>query len=122
VTGVQTCALPIGHNYYPYHLWSNEDSVVLDGNDGNGMEQYGPKLIHEQALAFIENNQDQPFFLYVPSIIPHAELVVPEEIMAQYRGKYGKETPFEGVDEGPLYKLGGYMSQEHPHAAFAAMV
>jgi arylsulfatase A len=112
----------IGHNYYPYHLWSNEDSVVLNGNEGRGMEQYGPQLIHEHALAFIKNHQEQPFFLYVPTIIPHAELVVPEEIMAQYRGKYGEETPYVGVDEGPSYKLGGYMSQEHPHAAFAAMV
>lgn len=112
----------IGHNYFPYHLWSNGDSVVLEGNAGKGMEQYGPQLIHEQTLKFIEDNKDNPFFLFVPSIIPHAELVVPENLMVQYRGEYGKETPFKGVDEGPLYKLGGYMSQEEPRAAFAAMV
>lgn len=112
----------IGHNYYPYHLWSNHDSVPLPGNAGKGQEQYGPELIHEQTLQFIEDNKDNPFFLYVPTIIPHAELVVPEELMVKYRGNFGEETPYSGVDEGPTYKLGGYMSQEHPRAAFAAMV
>ena len=112
----------IGHNYYPYHLWSNEDSVVLEGNAGKGMEQYGPELIHEQTLSFIEDNRDNPFFLFVPTIIPHAELVVPEQIMKRYRGKYDDDKPYKGVDDGPQYKLGGYMSQDEPHAAFAAMV
>src|SRR5690606_16211076 len=69
----------IGHNYFPYHLWSNRDSIPLPGNAGKGMKEYGPQLIHEQTLKFIEDNQDNPFFLYVPTIIPHAELVVPEE-------------------------------------------
>ncbi len=41
--------------------------------------------------------------------------------MNKYVGKF-KETPYEGVDEGPNYKIGGYMSQEHPRAAFVAMV
>lgn len=112
----------IGHNYYPYHLWSNGDSVVLEGNAGKQTGQYGPQLIHEQSLQFIESNKDRPFFMYVPTIIPHAELVVPDSIMIKYSGKYGKETPYEGVDDGPRYKLGGYMSLDEPRAAFAAMV
>lgn len=112
----------IGHNYFPYHLWSNRDSIPLPGNAGKGMKEYGPQLIHEQILKFIEDNQDNPFFLYVPTIIPHAELAVPEERMAKYRGKFVEEKPYVGVDDGPTYKLGGYMSQEHPRAAFAAMV
>src|SRR5690606_10933076 len=77
---------------------------------------------HEQSLKFIETHKDKPFFMYVPTIIPHAELVVPEDLMAAYKGKFGKEKPFKGVDDGPLYKLGGYMSQDEPRAAFAAMV
>jgi len=112
----------IGHNYFPYHLWSNHDSVPLPGNAGKGTEQYGPELIHQQTLQFIEDNQEKPFFLYIPTIIPHAELVVPEERMAEYRGRFEEENPYQGVDDGPTYKLGGYMSQDHPRAAFAAMV
>lgn len=112
----------IGHNYYPYHLWSNADSIPLPGNAGTGHEQYGPELIHEQTIKFIEDNKDAPFFLYVPTIIPHAELVVPEARMEKYRGKFEEENPYKGIDDGPSYKLGGYMSQQYPRAAFAAMV
>jgi arylsulfatase A-like enzyme len=111
----------MGHNYYPYHLWDNQDSLVLNENAGKNLGIYGPELIHEKTLEFISDNSQNPFFLYVPTIIPHAELIVPEDIMKDYAGRF-KETPYEGVDEGPAYKLGGYMSQEKPRAAFVAMV
>lgn len=111
----------MGHNYYPFHLWDNQDSVVLEGNAGKNLEEYGPELIHSKTLDFISENKENPFFLYVPTIIPHAELIVPEDIMENYRGRF-EEKPYQGVDEGPDYKIGGYMSQEEPRAAFVAMV
>lgn len=111
----------MGHNYYPYHLWHNQDSVVISENSGKNLGVFGPDLIHQQTLKFIDDHQDQPFFLYVPSIIPHAELIAPDELMAKHVGRF-EETPWKGVDEGPTYKMGGYMSQENPRAAFVAMV
>lgn len=111
----------MGHNYYPYHLWHNQDSVILEENAGKNLNLYAPNLIHGQTLQFIEDNQNNPFFLFVPSIIPHAELIAPEEDMAEHVGRF-EETPYQGVDEGPSYKIGGYMSQENPRAAFVAMV
>lgn len=112
----------IGHNYYPYHLWSNQDSIVLPGNSGSHKGDYAPNLIHEKTLQFIKDNKDRPFFAYVPTIIPHAELVVPEEIHRQYSGKFEPETPYIGTDSGPGYKIGRYGSQAEPHAAFVGMV
>tara|TARA_B100000949_G_scaffold182310_1_gene163580 strand:+ start:2871 stop:4322 length:1452 start_codon:yes stop_codon:yes gene_type:complete len=112
----------LGHNYYPRHLWSNNDSLVLEGNHGNKKEVYAPNLIHEKTLDFIDENKENPFFLYVPSIIPHAELVAPDSIMNAFRGKYDPEHQFQGVDDGPDYRNGPYGSQKESHAAFAAMV
>lgn len=112
----------IGHNYYPYHLWSNQDSIVLPGNSGTNKGEYAPSLIHEKTLQFIKENRDRPFFAYVPTIIPHAELVVPEGIHSQYSGKFEPETPYIGTDSGPGYKIGRYGSQAEPHAAFVGMV
>lgn len=111
-----------GHNYYPRHLWHNQDSLVLEGNAGTQTGTYAPSLIHEKTLAFIDEHQDEPFFLYVPSIIPHAELVAPAEVMGEYSGKFSPETPYEGVDSGDDYREGPYGSQEEPHAAFVAMI
>lgn len=112
----------IGHNYYPYHLWHNQEKIMLEGNKDKGIGDYGPDLIHQQALKFMEDNKDQPFFMFYPSIIPHAELFAPEGYMEKHRGKYEPELNFKGVDDGPLYKEGGYGSQPEAHAAFAAMI
>ncbi len=112
----------LGHNYYPYHLWSNKDSIVLAGNAGKKKEIYGPDLIHQQTLKFMEDNKKEPFFLYVASIIPHAELVAPDKILQNFRGNYEPEKKFEGVDAGPEYRNGPYGSQKECHATFAAMV
>jgi arylsulfatase A-like enzyme len=73
-------------------------------------------------LDFIEFNKDNPFFLYVASIIPHAELAAPEEILQKFRGKFLPEKAYKGVDDGPEYRNGPYESQEETHAAFVAMV
>ncbi|UMB59563.1 arylsulfatase [Lutibacter sp. A80] len=113
----------IGHNYHPYNLWHNQTKVMLEGNSGDKTEDYAPEIIHEQALSFIEKNKDTTFFMYYPSIIPHAELVAPEVYMEMFRGKLLPENKYKGKDYGDKsYKMGGYASQDEPHTAFAAMV
>lgn len=112
----------MAHNYYPYHLWDDSSKVILEGNAGTGKEVYAPSLIQEKILAFIKENRDTSFFLYIPSIIPHAELIAPEEYMAKFRGVFLPEKEFHGVDSGPRYKMGGYGSQPESHAAFTAMI
>ncbi len=112
----------LGHHYYPFHLWDNDEKVILEENAGKAKGLFAPDIIHEKTLDFIRDNHDQPFFCYVPTIIPHAELIAPEKYMEKYRGKFEPETPYEGYDEGPQYRLGPYESQEKPRAAFAAMI
>ncbi len=114
----------LAHRYYPDHLWDNDRKVVLTGNNNlTRTEEYAPDLIQEQTLAFIESNAGkQPFFLFVPTILPHAELLVPDdEIFRSYKGKFD-EKPHKGDDYGPGANPGGYASQAYPRATFAAMV
>ncbi|MBO6536747.1 MAG: arylsulfatase [Balneolaceae bacterium] len=113
----------LGHHYYPYHLWDNQQKIILEGNIGSKTEVYGPEIIHSQALKFIEEHRDTTFFMYYPSIIPHAELFAPEEYMEKYRGKLEPEKAYQGVDYGEeKFRDGPYGSQPESHAAFAAMV
>lgn len=112
----------LGHHYYPDHLWDNTTKVVLKENADAKHGLYAPELIHQKTLAFIEQNKAKPFFLFVPTIIPHAELFAPERYMAKHRGKYGPEKPYKGTDSGPQFRQGPYESQAEPKAAFAAMV
>lgn len=113
----------LAHNYYPDHLWDNQTKVNLEGNSGTQNGQYAPELIHKRALQFITENKSNPFFLFYPTTIPHAELTAPEENMNEFRGKFLPEKSYTGVDAGdPNFRKGPYGSQKETHAAFAAMV
>jgi len=112
----------LAHNYYPYYLWDNSSVDSLPGNKGSNKEVYSPQRIHEHALAFLEDNKDTPFFMFYPTVIPHAEMVAPEVYMEKYRNKYLPENSYEGLDGGEDYRNGPYASQEESHAAFVAMI
>jgi len=112
----------LGHHYYPYHLWDNDKKVFLKDNMGTKKGQYAPSLIHKKALEFMDKNKDKPFFLYYPSIIPHAELAAPKAYLEKFIGTLEPEKAFKGTDEGEHYRDGKYESQPYSHAAFAAMI
>ena len=101
------------HNFYPRYLWDDDRKVELPGNDrGRTGAQYSHDLINAQALQFVRDHRQQPFFLYVPSTIPHLALQVPEESLASYRGQF-EETPYRGRS---------YLPHDTPRAAYAAMI
>ncbi len=113
----------LAHNYYPGHLWDNNQKVEIPENSGDKFGVYAPKLIHERALQFIEKNKDKPFFLFYPNVIPHAELLLPEENLAEFRGKFPPEMSYKGANPGDKgFRNGTYGTQPEGHAAFAAMV
>ncbi|MBB4080137.1 arylsulfatase A-like enzyme [Lewinella aquimaris] len=113
----------LGHNYYPRHLWHNRDKLVLEDNEGSQEGTYAPNLIHDRTMAFLEDHADTSFFLYIPSIIPHAELIAPDSILAPFRETIADDKPYDGAEpEDENYRDGPYSSQETPHAAFVAMI
>ena len=74
------------HNYYPDWLWENTGKVYLDnkevfspsgyakgvGSASTNKVTYSHDLFSEKALSFIDENQQNPFFLYLAYTIPHA--------------------------------------------------
>jgi arylsulfatase A-like enzyme len=113
------------HRYYPDYIWHNNEKVILEGNDWTNTITYAPDKIQEATLAFIEDNKDQPFFAYVPLVMPHAELISPKDSLLQkYIGKFD-EVPFTdpyASDYGPNIVKNKYCTNETPFAAFASMV
>ena len=112
----------LAHSYFPYYLWHNGDTVWLKGNEGFGMEEYAPDVIHREAMRFIRNHKERPFFAFLTYILPHAELINPADSIADIYSDRFPETPYHGVDSGPRYRKGPYASSPHPKADFAAMV
>lgn len=122
------------HTYYPLHLWKNQEKVWLENElvipgtkldeDADTLDSesykkftqtyYAPDLMLEEALNFIEQNKEQPFFLYYATPIPHAPLQAPEDLVAKYQQILGDEEPYTGD--------AGYFPNRTPHATYAAMI
>ena len=110
------------HRYYPTHLWHNQTRIELTGNELRNQKVYAPALIQEKTLAFIDKNKDKPFLLFVPTVLPHAELAGPtDEFYQKYEHAF-QETPHKGNDYGPEATTAGYTSVTKPRATYAAMV
>lgn len=104
------------HFFYPYWVWHNEEKVMLPGNEGGKREDYIHDVTHEAAMKFISESGkgDDPFFAYLPYIIPHVELIVPEDSKRPYEGEFPKHT-IKDKREGYLYDDDGY-------TAYAGMI
>ncbi|MCA9022542.1 MAG: sulfatase-like hydrolase/transferase, partial [Planctomycetaceae bacterium] len=101
------------HNHYPKFLWRNHEKEVLPGNDRTLYgETYSQDKFVETGLDFIRQNQDRPFFLYLPFAVPHLAIQAPEKSLAKYRGKIPEEE----------YQHRGYIKHPHPRAGYAAMI
>ncbi|MBC7364727.1 MAG: arylsulfatase [Candidatus Aminicenantes bacterium] len=102
------------HFYYPDHLWRNTEKVLYPENKIRTGETYSADEIAKEALTFIKQNKDRPFFLYLPFTIPHVSLQVPDDEILQYYKSLGwDETPYEGDH---------YTGNPTPRATYAAMI
>lgn len=123
----------VAHNFYPTYLWDDDQVIQLnnppfaahntlrpdeDPNDPASYErfqgnEYSADLIADEALNFIRDQQDQPFFLYWPTTVPHVALQVPDDSLAEYLGEW-EDPPYPGGH--------GYIPHFKPLAAYAAMI
>jgi arylsulfatase len=123
----------IAHNYYPTHLWRDGEKEVLDNElfsphqrlpddadptlassyDAYRGNDYAMDSLTEDALAFVRENRDRRFFLYLAYPVPHVALQVPDEDVREYAGAF-EETPYRGDK--------GYLPHPTPRAAYAAMI
>jgi arylsulfatase len=101
------------HSHYPTYLWRNDRRIALEGNDGKTGRQYSHDLFEAEALRFLKEHKDRPFFLYLPFTIPHVAIQVPEDSLAEYKGKWD-DPPYQGGR--------GYLPHPAPRAGYAAMV
>ena len=102
------------HAHYPEYLMKNGERLQIPENRNGQRRVYSQDLFADGALDFIRRHKSGPFFLYVPFTLPHAEVAVPEDSLAEYRGKWPEPKPFAGAKT--------YAAQKEPRAARAAMI
>lgn len=101
------------HNHYPRFLWRNNKKEILEGNDRTLTgEQYSQDLFIKEAKQFIKKNKNQPFFLFLPFIIPHLSIQAPDKTLQIYKNKFPESS----------YNHRGYLKHPFPHAGYAAMI
>lgn len=117
--GYRTAAYGKWHNgmQYPYHPnargfeefygfcsghWGNYFSPMLEHNGkiikGNG---FVIDDFTEQAMTFMEENKEQPFFVYLPYNTPHSPMQVPDEYWERFKDKELKMHNREPDRENP---------------------
>ena len=124
----------MAHTFYPVFLYENEQRYHLENDtvapntlletDADPMDQasyaaynlkeYAPDIMFTRLTAFVNNNKDNPFFLYWATPIPHAALQAPQKWVDYYVDKFGDEKPYRGENS--------YFPHRYPHAAYAAMI
>ncbi|VGO12355.1 Arylsulfatase [Pontiella desulfatans] len=101
------------HNLYPKYLDNDGKPEFLEGNTrGLTGETYGPQRIADEMLEFVEENHEQPFFVYYPTVLPHLALQAPQADIDAYLGEW-EETPYTGKR---------YLPHPTPRACYAAMI
>ena len=106
-----------GHKQQADSLWrlANGKSTKVPVPAGSFVND----IFTEDALEFIENQKQHPFFLYVSYTLPHAELKVQDKYMQPYLTADGGSVFAPEVAQKPGQWYG---PQPYPKAAYAAMV
>ncbi|NME70146.1 arylsulfatase [Flammeovirga aprica] len=120
----------LAHTYYPLYLRHNGEKVDLKRNEKDEKQEYAHAIVHQKALDFLDQQKDEPFFLYLPYTIPHAELLVPNDttfarfkkLFPQQRGFKDQKNTDPEFSQEKRFIQGVYGDQEYPHAAFATMM
>jgi arylsulfatase A len=103
------------HYFYPRFLYRNDKEVPLEGNEDGKRVTYSHDVIEQEALGFIRRHKEQSFFGAFTFTLPHWEMLVPEDSMGPYRGKFPEDKPY--VD-----KNRHYADQPETRAAYAGMI
>ena len=82
------------HNYYPTQRYQNEELYDIPENQDGKQGLYMTDKCTDEAIAFVENNRDKPFFLYLAYNNPHVPLVVPD---------LGPYADMDWIDNNKIY-------------------
>lgn len=118
------------HSFYPPFLDDNEkeqriNKYPIPGHDSKPQGEvvaddyratnYAPDKILTEALKFIDNNKEKPFFLYLPFVEPHVAMHPPQEWIDRYPKEWDEE-------HGAYRGQNGYLPHPRPRAAYASMI
>ena len=86
------------------------DPVFIRNRKREKREGYREDIFFDEAMTFMDEKRDGPFFCYLATYSPHAPLAAPEEFVAPFRGKVtDDEAAYLGMVANLDYNLGRLM-------------
>ena len=92
-----------------------DEAVTFPKGQLPDKDYFDPKLLHngkpqkyhgycmdvftDEAIAFIKQNRDQPFFVYLPANLIHTPLIAPPALKAKYKQLGGNLPTLYGMIE-----------------------
>lgn len=111
-----------GHRQYPQILYRDGKKIRVKENEGGRKGAYAQEIFTNEAIKYIEQPRENPFFLMLTYTSPHAELGVPSEFSDPYKFK---EARYKGMEGGVASdKYAAYYPEpvDKPNAVLAGMV
>jgi arylsulfatase A len=109
----------LAHDYYPPYLWNNHTKVELAVNKTYD-SIYSAALIQQQAIQYIKQSGNKPFFMYLPYTLPHGDVIGPHDSLYKYYAAKFNEAPLTG--DKLKTREHNIQPEPLPHAQYAAMV
>jgi len=72
--------------------WSHYDPELLSNGQPVSYKGYRTDIFFDEAMQWISDNKEQPFFCYIPTYNAHSPHVVPDEYSAPYIDQVDERT------------------------------
>ncbi|AQQ70043.1 Arylsulfatase [Limihaloglobus sulfuriphilus] len=94
------------------HTSSNFDAGIIRNGKQEDSKGFREDVLFDEAINFIEDNKDKPFFCYLATFSPHTPLVAPEKFIKPYKGKTRDDIAvFLGMIANIDWNVGRIMSK-----------
>ena len=118
--GVNRAGAP-GSYFYPYKRKKKKQTIaywdVPDLEDGEERDYLTDKLTDE-ALGFISENKDRPFFLCFAHYAVHTPIQAPKQLVEKYKQKFPNADVLDATEE----RNGGKSRSFQNNSTYAAMI
>ncbi len=85
--------------FYPYR---REGGPSIPGLEAGAEDEYLPDRLTDEAIHFVTENSDGPFFMFLSHYSVHTPIVAKPQVAAKYAAKIARRSEADGDAQPPL--------------------
>jgi arylsulfatase A-like enzyme len=67
------------HSYFPTYLYNDDQRIEIAENVGGAKKVYAQERIQQEVLRWVDENSDDPFFLFYAVTLPHGRFEIDDQ-------------------------------------------